>query len=275
MLIDIHAHLNLTGRLPNDDRPRLTAEQYLDRMNREGIDQAVLLPLESPETNSSYFLTEQAVDAAQRYPERFFAFVHTDPRMRRCTDLIEHFAVTYNCKGYGEMLDNMPFDDPLHIAIYAKCSDLGLPVLFDMGRGMCWDEAGLPRLEKCLREFPDLIFIGHGPGWWASISADYQGQDGYPDGPVTPTGAADRLLGEYENMYADLSAYSGYNALTRDPDFTPGFLQRHWRKLMFGTDVVGAGEALPIIAWMRQAPLSEEQWEAIAAGNTRRILRLE
>lgn len=272
-MIDIHAHLSLSGRLP-DSPPRLAVAQWVDRMNREGIDQAVLLPLESPETNMCYFLTEEAVEAVQRYPERLFAFVHIDPRMNRCTDLIEHFAKTYQVKGYGEMLDNMPFDDPLHMEVYAKCSDLGLPVLFDMGRGMCWDEVGLPRLEKCLQEFPDLIFIGHGPGWWAAISAD-GGTSGYPDGPVIPAGPADHLLGEYDNMYADLSAGSGYNALTRDPDFTPGFIERHWHKLMFGTDVVGADAKLPIIAWMRETPMTDEQREAIAEGNTRRILGLE
>ena len=244
-------------------------------MNREGIDPAVLLPLESPEINTSYFLTEQAVDAVQRYPERLFAFVHIDPRMSHCTDLIEHFAKTYYVKGYGEMLDSLAFDDPLHMAIYAKCSELGLPVLFDMGSWYCWDEVGLPRLEKCLQEFPDLVFIGHGPRWWEAISADEQGQGGYPPGPITPTGAVDRLLGEYNNMYADLSAGSGYNAVTRDPNFTPGFVERHWGKLLFGTDVVGANAELPIVAWMRETPMTDEQREAIAEGNARRLLRLE
>ena len=108
-MIDIHAHLSLTGRLPHDRRPRLTVEQWLDRMKREGIDQAVLLPLESPETNTSYFLTEEAIAAAQRYPERFFAFVHIDTRMSRSTDLIAPFAKTHQVKGYMSDIAGITF----------------------------------------------------------------------------------------------------------------------------------------------------------------------
>ena len=37
-------------------------------------------------------------------------------------------------------------------------------------------------------------------------------------------------------MYADLSAGSGLNALTRDEDFTRDFLVRHQDKLVFGSD---------------------------------------
>ena len=39
------------------------------------------------------------------------------------------------------------------------------------------------------------------------------------DGGVVP-----RLLREYDNLYADLSAHSGYNALKRDPAFARKFL---------------------------------------------------
>ena len=76
-------------------------------------------------------------------------------------------------------------------------------------------------------------------------------------------------------MYADLSAGSGYNAITRDPDFTQGFIERHWRKLLFATDYLTPGDKLPQIKWMRQTPMAEEHRQAIAEGNARRILRLQ
>ena len=44
------------------------------------------------------------------------------------------------------------------------------------------------------------------------------------------------MLGDYPNLFADLSANSGNNALSRDPEFTPGFLKRHESKLIFGSD---------------------------------------
>ena len=37
----------------------------------------------------------------------------------------------------------------------------------------------------------------------------------------------DRLLGDYANLYGDMSANSGNNAMSRDPQFTADFLKRH------------------------------------------------
>jgi predicted TIM-barrel fold metal-dependent hydrolase len=44
------------------------------------------------------------------------------------------------------------------------------------------------------------------------------------------------LLNDYPNLYGDLSANSGNNALSRDPEFTAGFLKRHEDMLIFGGD---------------------------------------
>jgi hypothetical protein len=273
-MIDIHTHLNITGRLPGDGPP-LTAEQLIDRMNREGVDQSCLLPCESPEVSARPFVHEEAISACHRYPERLILFISVDPRAPRCVELIQHYAATYDVKGFGEVKNSLAFDDPLHKQIYAKCNELGLPLLFHSDPTLCWDEVGLPRLEACLQEFPKVSFIGHGPGWWAAISADDDRSGGYPKDPIKPTGAIDRLLGDYANLYADISAGSGYNALTRDSDFTVGFLERHWRKLLFGTDYLRPGQELRQFEWLRSAPLSDEQRGAIADGNARRILGLD
>src|SRR5256885_12998800 len=58
----------------------------------------------------------------------------------------------------------------------------------------------------------------------------------YPKTKVTPGGITDRLLTDYPNMYGDLSAGSGLNALLRDEDHARSFLARHQNKLMFGSD---------------------------------------
>ena len=272
-MIDVHAHLTFPTR-PDHPRPQLTVEELVDRMNREGIDRAVLLPMESNDTDCGIMLTEWILEAVRRFPDRLIPFLHVDPRTRALERQIEYFATEQGCKGYGEMLDGLWIDDPLHKRVYAKCAELGLPVLFDMNSQSCMDEPGLPRMESVLQEFPDCVFIGHGPTWWTNISADDDGRGGYPERPVVPGGAVERLLGEYENMYADISAGSGWNALTRDPDFTPGFVERHWRKLLFGTDIVRPGDPLPQIRWMREFPLTPDQHSAIAEGTARQLLGL-
>ena len=58
----------------------------------------------------------------------------------------------------------------------------------------------------------------------------------YPTGQVKPGGLTDRLLADYPNIYGDLAAGSGRNAITRDEDFTRGFLERHADKLIWGSD---------------------------------------
>jgi predicted TIM-barrel fold metal-dependent hydrolase len=46
----------------------------------------------------------------------------------------------------------------------------------------------------------------------------------------------DRWLSDFPNLYGDLSANSGNNALSRDPDFSRDFIARHQTKLIFGSD---------------------------------------
>jgi len=58
----------------------------------------------------------------------------------------------------------------------------------------------------------------------------------YPTGKIKPGGLTDRILSYYPNLCVDTSANSGRNEMTRDPDFTAGFLTRHTDKLMFGSD---------------------------------------
>ena len=80
--------------------------------------------------------------------------------------------------------------------------------------------------------------IGHGKGWWASISGRLTQKElhvGYPRGPVAPGGAIDRLMDRHLKLYGDLSS-SGAHAILRDREFGQHFLRRRAGRLMFGTD---------------------------------------
>jgi len=61
--------------------------------------------------------------------------------------------------------------------------------------------------------------------FWANISADYHEQEAYPTGRRCPGGVTDKLLSDYPNLFADTSANSANNALSRDPEFTRDFLR--------------------------------------------------
>lgn len=272
-MIDFHVHLGSLGRAASP-RATLSPQQWVDRMDREGIELGVLLPLESPEVGG-YFMTEEALAARDLYPERLIAFLCIDPRMPGLAAQFDAFVKRDGCCGFGEHLNGLPFGDPLNRAIYAKCDEYAFPLVFDLGcNNALPDDARLSGLESCLREFPNCTFVGHGPGWWAAISGDYDGTPSYPKGPIQPGGAVDRLMGEYDNMWADISAGSGSNAMTRDPEFTQGFVERHWRKLLFGSDICFPGQAIPQVQWLKALDVSEEVRDAIANGNARRLLGL-
>ena len=87
-----------------------------------------------------------------------------------------------------------------------------------------------------LRAHPRTAFVGHGDLFWAHIAADVPTDRGYPAGPIGHGGLTDRWLSDFPNLHADISANSGNNALSRDPTFTRDFIERHRRKLIFGSD---------------------------------------
>ena len=94
------------------------------------------------------------------------------------------------------------------------------------------------------------------------------------------TGLTDRYLADYPNMYGDLSAGSGLNALTRDEGFTRDFLTRHQDKLVFGSDCrdhEGSGakcQGSQTIAAIRRLAASRAIERKLLHGNAGKLFRL-
>ncbi len=246
--IDVHTHL---GRTWNGDEP-LTAEGLVRWMDANNVAKAVVHPLVSPESSSYLNLTEQALDAAKRFPDRLIPFCCIDPRTsyrngrKGLTAMLKEY-VDQGARGFGEHKVGLPIDHPLMMRAYEACDDLGLPVLFHCDDVRGTDEAGLPGLGRVLSAFPNVNFLGHGPGFWASISGDLKsGELGkYPTTKVAPGGALDRLFDAHKNLWGDLSAGSGSNAIARDLEFGRAFLIRRADRLLFGTDYLKPGQEVP------------------------------
>ena len=136
--------------------------------------------------------------------------------------------------GIGEMKFHVPVDSPEMDRVYKLADELHVPVLLHFEYRHY--NLGFENLEKVLKRYPNVNFIGHAQTWWGQISADPDLTDMYPEGRVKPGGLLDKLLADYSNIYGDLSADSGLNAITRDPEFSRGFLKRHSRKLIWGSD---------------------------------------
>lgn len=289
MLIDVHGHI---GRVLPDRREFVDVTNLIAKMDAWGIDKTVILPLsEHPEGAYLECNTEDVIAACARYADRLIPFCLIDPRYGNDPQMdFGHLLEEYTargCRGVGEVLPKLDFDDPRALNLYRQAAEFQLPVLFDMqdrplGYGLR-DEYGLPRLEHALQACPDTVFIGHGPTFWAEISAEVpEGmRSGYPTGPIVEGGAAPRLMRQYPNMWADTSAGSGYNALTRDPAFGLDFMEEFQDKLMFGTDSCRRSdleELAPIVTLFRDlrenGKLPESAVEKMAWQNATQLLRL-
>jgi len=137
------------------------------------------------------------------------------------------------------------------------------------------------RFHRILEKFPTVNFIGHAQTFWGNFSQNYDEKILYPQGPVIPGGITDRLLADYPNMFADLSADSGYRSFVRDEDHARAFFARHQDKLLYGSDCsdpVGqgpAGSGIQQLAYVRKLSPDKTAERKILYGNARRVLKLE
>jgi predicted TIM-barrel fold metal-dependent hydrolase len=280
VIIDFHEHIGLLGR---------TVEHVLAHQDAHGVGRSVLLPIDGTSYPNERFSSAEALDEASIYPDRFIPFFHIDPRRPGAAERIRR-AHRMGARGFGEHKIRLPVDAPESLGVYRLCAELGWPVLLHFQYGVFNYNVGA--FEHVLRSNPETVFVGHARSWWANISADVPtdpdapGYSGYPTGRVVPGGAIDRWLEEFPNCYADLSAHSGLNALSRDPEFTRGFLRRHATKLLWATDCPcrdGAGDcgeegrhgcwaagSLPLLRELA----TPEAFELITSGNARRLLGL-
>lgn len=294
MMIDFHLHTVRRPGMPVDDSgdTLVPPEGLIEIMDRTGIDKGVLLPLFSPEAIKWQLSTnEDILDAVEKYPDRFIPFCNIDPRTEGNTPRanLSRQLLYYKrlgCKGVGEITANLPITDPLVLNLFEHCQACEMPVLMHIsprlgGMYGLVDVAGLKGLERCLKLFPDLIFIGHAPGFWGEISGDLAEdmRNGYPKGPVAPGGSLPRLMSEYPNLYGDISAGSGYNALMRDEAFGQKFMNQFNERLLMGTDVcsVHNNHQHPYMLrrWRDEQQITSDVFENVAWKNAARILKLD
>jgi predicted TIM-barrel fold metal-dependent hydrolase len=298
MFIDIHAH---AYRKRPPFIPFCNADEVLRRYDEVGIEKGALLPIVSPEIYIPQS-NEDILEMAANHPDRFIPFCNIDPRaLTNSADapldrLLRHYK-DLGCKGVGEVMPNLPMMHPLVQNLFRHAQDVGLPVIFDgsdqlTGDFGLQDDPGLPQLEHTLQRFPNLVLLGHGPLFWAEIGrldtpAEGRfifrpdgGQVGrHPSGPIKEEGVTPKLLRRYPNLYGDLSDPSPWHALTRDPDYGPGFLMEFQDRLLFGTDIITPSSSFPmidlLIEWRDTEKITEQAFMKIARENAIRLLGLE
>ena len=255
MIIDAHNHA---------DWHKHNLDKFIENMDRYGIDKTWLLTWECPvDDYSPTYNRVVNVDAAieggpmsfartlsyiERCPDRFVFGFAPDPRRPDAIHRLNSAIDLYNVRVCGEVKLRMMYDNPDAIRLWRFAGERGLPVTFhfdyELGDGKTvyprpnyWYGGGIDCLERVLKLCPETIFLRLAPGVCSHIPGDDQyDKVGYPTGPVLPGGRVSELLEKYPNLYCDLSAGSGCNALSRDPEFGRQFLIDWQDRVLYARD---------------------------------------
>ena len=262
-VFDLHFHL----------RPQPAAN--LAHLDGAGVTKANLL------TRATDLAPLKAVQAAAA--GRFTWFTSYDVARPDAEQVLTQ-AVKNGAQGFGEMKFHVAADGPELRRIYALAAELRVPILIHFqevdhtpGEGT-WATGYAKTFDAMLKAYPRTTFIGHADAFWANVSADYRNEAVYPGGPVKRGGVTDKWLGDYPNLFADMSAVSGNNALARDAAFAADFLQRHQDKLLFGSDCScrdgrGAGYDNPAAPQMKGKCVARETLTLIERSASPHVFR--
>ncbi len=294
--IDIHAHAtlfpDLVPRERGTDYHMLSGEELIKFYDELNIERGILLPLLSPEVWNGQMTNENCKVIADRYPDRFIWFCNIDPRMATeasnwtFDELFAHYK-KLGAKGLGELTANIPADDPRMDELFAHCAKEDMPVLIHISPRVGFsygiaDDLGLPRLDAMMTKHPDLKIIGHSQAFWSEISADNTDaiRGGNPSGKVTE-GTITKLMRKHPNLYCDISAGSGSNAMMRDEEHAAKFIEEFSDRILYGCDICAAHNTHQYVFndWLDkmvdEGKISIENYKKIIRENTIKLLKLD
>ena len=278
---DIHQHTHYHGR---------TDEHLISHQRAMGIHRSILLPAGTPMQTASTHdgksnglaaqcgTTAEAQRLAAEHPDLFLWGVNDVTDAPEAPKVIETYLKQGACI-IGEQKFDVACDSAASQRLYAMAADYGVPILLHFQNEMY--NRGYETFHRMLEKYPRTTFIGHAQAVWGYIDANHDRTQNYPKGPVTRGGLTDRYLTDYANMFADLSAGSGLNALMRDEEHTRGFLTRHQDKLLYGSDCkdhFGRGpgcQGAQTLAAIRQLAPDPAAIEKILWKNAARLFPLE
>ena len=268
-IIDIHQHTNYSGR---------TDDELIQHQRDLGISRTVLLP-----AGSKYGLAagcggnDTVLAIARRLPKEYVFFANELPNIPEAKTVLEKY-LKLGAIGIGEQKFPVEADSKAIDLIANIARHHNVPVLLHFQYQTY--NLGYEKFHKVLQRHSKVNFIGHAQTFWGNIDKSLNQADLYPKTRVTPGGWTDRWLSDYPNLFADMSAGSGLNALLRDEDHAREFLKRHQDKLMYGSDcddrkmgTARCSGVKQIVAIRRLAP-SKEVERKILYGNAARVLKI-
>ncbi len=243
---DIHIHASLQQE---EQRP----EAILEYLSHYGVTHGILMSMGEDNENGNPACLEMCKGNPDLNWNCNFDPVSPETVFARMAKYKEQGAI-----GVGELAINERIDHPVIESILDAAEKMELPVLFHMSPEVGYqygivDMPGLPLLEEALKKHPHLKFVGHSQVFWIEISkdapTDNDGRYGRGTGKVVPGGRLVELFHKYDNLYGDISAGSGFCAITRDEAFGLWFIREFQDRLMFGTDTVSSKPQWEVPMW--------------------------
>ena len=288
MIIDAHNHPDWYGH---------DLRRFLANMAEHNIDVTWVLTWECPpnefhpdyinfippgtDTAEGPIPFRRCLSYVERAPEKFVLGYAPDPRRPDAIDRLAAAVDIFGVRVYGELKVRMMFDNPDALRMYRFCGEKGLPVVVHIdyeseSSERCpwrtwWYGGGIEPFERAVRACPDTVFLGHGPGFWSHISGDDKcDKSGYPEGPVVPGGKIVEMLRSYPNLYGDLSAGSGLNAISRDQEFGKDFLLEFQDRLLYARDYFDNKHQ----EYLNSVGIPEEALEKVYSANALKLVPL-
>lgn len=214
-------------RMPADIRDGVSLEDYLQRMDRAGIERSLLIAVRAGDlrvAGSFEVPYEYVHEACQKRPDRFSGLAGVDPSrgMQGLRDL--EFAVRelgfVGAHWYPHWSELSP-DAAQIYPYYAKCCELDIPIMMQVGQNLVYSrERTLPSvgrpiaLDRVAIDFPELKIVGiHiGVPWTEEMIA---------------------MCWKHENVYVAGDAYSPRYWPASFVHYANSFGQD---KVLFGTD---------------------------------------
>jgi len=238
-----------------------TPEEFVDRMYTQGIETALIPAMKfDGDHNGASGLQipeEEVAEVCSTHPNQLQGLVGIDPftgmsgvkRLERFVE--EEEFVGGHIVPYGF---HLPPNDRRYYPFYAKCAELGVPVMIQIGHTAVKmpNEPGHPKyIEDIALEFPELDIVAANIGW-----------------PWTTEAIA--LAWTHSNIYI---ATTGHPPQYWDAEFVDFIRGRGCEKVMWGTNypTVNVNSSLQQVDDLN---LASETEEMLLAGNARKVFNI-
>jgi len=261
-IIDFHIHFfpdliaekamqSIGGRADVTPLTDGTKGDTLRKLEAWGVDQGVFLPIATKPSQ------QQTINnfAASVNGGKLFSFGSVHPFAPDALEVLEKIKGLglHGVKLHPEY-QKFFLDDPLAIKVYARCGELGLPIVYHAGEDLGFVQpyhSDPQKIARLLDQLPEVCFI----------AAHMGGYNQWED-------VLKYLAGK--NIYFDTAFIDG----RMEKDIARKIIAKHGAdKILFGSDCPWVSSA-GTIKYLNDLGLSQSEKEAIFSGNALRLLGL-